>query len=555
MTIMTNSRRCTLALVTATALVPAIAQAGSVKLTPLSSAMPRVEGVVTPTALAPELMQVPAAQGFIALENPTELLKYYGFGADGPLVPAANSVQGKDNTVEATKTEPDKNTYLVLDGQKGADAGYNYGSHFLFQGHEGGPNGADGKPQGMLTRINLDADVAHRVTLMADETTDGMAIPLIDGSTWDPFAKRLLLTSEEGTKGGVWQATIDFPSKVVALTGIIGNASYEGVQVDPNGTIWLVEDESDKLGEVNKHAKQPNSFVYRFTPTDKADLTKGGKLEALQVMDSSGQPITFHDGQADADIKSQGMKDLHSYGKALKTKWVVVRDTGKDGTDPYDANKIAKANGATPFKRPENGLFRPGSNFKEFVFSETGDTTADTEAGEEYGGFGAVLKLTQKSPKAAEGEISMVFRGNKTHTGLDNLAFWSASQVIFVEDAGDKLHGQRNALDSGYVVDLTADYSKEGTEPARVIAEGRDSLATIDAGLGALKDTNFRNEGDNEITGIHVSDGDATAGGLLGAKIPSPFEGGWRVFYTQQHGENTTWEVLKKPSSVKTANK
>ena len=82
-----------------------------------------------------------------------------------------------------------------------------------------------------------------------------------------------------------------------------------------------------------------------------------------------------------------------------------------------------------------------------------------------------------------------------------------------------------------------------------------ERLVLIDAGLGALKDTNFQNEGDNEITGIHVSDGDATAGGLLGAKIPSPFEGGWRMFYTQQHGENTTWEVLKKPSSVKTANK
>lgn len=548
------SRPCTLALITATALVPTIVLAGSVKLTPLPSAMPKAEGVVVPSALSPELMQVPAAQGFMPLENPTALLKYYGFGSDGPIVPAANSVQGKDNTVEATKTEPDKNTYLVLEDQKGPDAGYNYGSHFLFQGHEGGPNGEDGKPQGMLTRINLDADIAHRVTLMADETTNGMAIPVIDGSTWDPFAQRLLLASEEGTKGGVWQATIDFPSKVEDLTGIIGNASYEGIQVDPNGTIWLVEDESDKLGEAAKHAKQPNSFVYRFTPTDKADLTKGGKLEALQIMDSSGQPITFHDGQADADIKSQGMKDLHTYGKALKTKWVVIHDTGKDGTSPYDANRIAKANSATPLKRPENGLFRPGSNFAEFVFDETGDTNADTEAGEEYGGFGGVLKLTQASPAAAEGEITLVYRGKKAYTGLDNLTFWSANEAMFVEDAGDKLHGQRNALDSGYVVDLTADYSKEGTEPPRFLAEGRDSLATIDAGLSALKDTGFQNEGDNEITGIHVSDGDATVDGLLGAKIPTPFENGWRVFYTQQHGENTTWEVLKKPSALKTAN-
>ena len=102
-----------------------------------------------------------------------------------------------------------------------------------------------------------------------------------------------------------------------------GNASYEGVQVDPNGTIWLVEDDDDKKGAVTKNAKQPNSFVYRLTPKDKTDLTKGGKLEALQIMDSTGQPITFHDGQADADITSQGMKDLHTYGTTLKTKWVA----------------------------------------------------------------------------------------------------------------------------------------------------------------------------------------------------------------------------------------
>jgi hypothetical protein len=90
-------------------------------------------------------------------------------------------------------------------------------------------------------------------------------------------------------------------------------------------------------------------------------------------------------------------------------------------------------------------------------------------------------------------------------------------------------------------------------DPVRFLAEGRDPLATVDSGLLALEDTGFQNDGDNEITGIHISDGDATVDGLLGAKVPTPFENGWRVFYTQQHGENTTWEVLKKASLLKTA--
>ena len=71
---------------------------------------------------------------------------YYGYGDDGPLKPAKGAVQAKGKNVEATKTEPDKNTYLVLEGATGPHKGYKYGTHFLFQGHENGPvdeNGVD----------------------------------------------------------------------------------------------------------------------------------------------------------------------------------------------------------------------------------------------------------------------------------------------------------------------------------------------------------------------------------------------------------------------------
>jgi hypothetical protein len=32
--------------------------------------------------------------------------------------------------------------------------------------------------------------------------------------------------------------------------------------------------------------------------------------------------------------------------------------------------------------------------------------------------------------------------------------------------------------------------------------------------------------------------------GILGAKKPKPFNDGWRVFYTQQHGDNITYEII-----------
>ena len=101
-----------------------------------------------------------------------------------------------------------------------------------------------------------------------------------------------------------------------------GSAGYEGIQIDKNGSIWVVEDDDDKKGKDNPHSKQPNSFVYRFVPKDKTDLTKGGRLEALQIMTSDGQPITFHAEDIDGDIKSTGMQELHTYGTELKTAWV-----------------------------------------------------------------------------------------------------------------------------------------------------------------------------------------------------------------------------------------
>jgi hypothetical protein len=78
------------------------------------------------------------------------------------------------------------------------------------------------------------------------------------------------------------------------------------------------------------------------------------------------------------------------------------------------------------------------------------------------------------------------------------------------------------------------------------MAQGRDVSATIDSALGSIAGNGFQNDGDNEITGIHISDGDPTVDGILGAKRLRPFRGGWRVFYTQQHGDNITYEIRPK---------
>lgn len=99
----------------------------------------RSDGVAPAAKLSPELQQIVWAQGSTKLENPSTLTSYYGYdndtlnGANQPVM-VASTASGNQ---EAHKTEPDKNTYLVFKtGLKGADASYDYGRHFLFQGHE-----------------------------------------------------------------------------------------------------------------------------------------------------------------------------------------------------------------------------------------------------------------------------------------------------------------------------------------------------------------------------------------------------------------------------------
>ena len=503
----------------------------SPSLTGVPSANTKSDGYAPASVLSPELRQLVVAQGSTKLENPSSLTSYYGY--DNDVVNSAGEPQmlpTPTTPTEAQKTEPDKNTYLVFKkGLDGADANAWYGSRYLFQGHE---NGASG--QGYITRVNLDADAAHRVTLMATKDVNGNAITTIDGSTWEPWAGRLLFTTESASKP-TYAATPDYPSQVSDVSGALGRGGFEGIQDDSAGDIWIVEDIGGTFKGTTT-AKRPNSFVYRYVPRNPGDL-QNGKLEALQVLNDAGTPITF---ESQAALNNPDQLALHTYGKSFKTRWVVVHDTDVDGKTPFNANAAAKAAHATPFKRPENGVFKPGSGFKEFYFDETGDTDATSPENDTAGGWGSVMKLSQSDPTADTGTLRMFYKSDEAHSGFDNVTFLSRNVLTFVEDAGDTLHKQRNALDSGYTLNTKRDYSDSSNQPLRWLAEGRDASATLDSANSGFG----KNDSDNELTGVHVSDGDPSTNGILGAKIPNLDSPRWHWFYTQQHGDNPTYEVV-----------
>src|SRR5215475_582111 len=349
-------------------------------------------GFAPASKLSKELRQIAQAQGSTELENPNlaALTAFYGYqndvvSAGDPTKPQMVPTLGVTN--EAQKTEPDKNTYLVFrHSLPGADPDYYYGTHFLFQGHENGTT-ISGKKQSYITRINLDADAKHRVTLLATQDTNGNPIQTIDGSTWDPWAKRLVYTTESANSP-TYAGTPGYPSDVEDVSGALGRGGYEGIQNDSAGNLIIVEDIGGTVKTGSTAARRPNSFVYRYVPAHPGDLSNG-KLQALQVLNSSGDPITFESTEA---LNNPDQVALHTYGTTLKTRWVTVHDTAVDGTAPFNANVNAKAAHATPFKRPENGQFQPGLGFRTFFFDETGDTNATTPEAATAGGLGSIMK-------------------------------------------------------------------------------------------------------------------------------------------------------------------
>jgi hypothetical protein len=502
-------------------------------------------------------------QGSDQLENPSGLFDTFGYLNDA-VAPH----------LEATKTEADENTYLVLHHPGGPTPGYDYGRHFLFQGHEAGGGHA------YVTRVNLDVkDPAHRITLLTPGDGGTTGFSSLDGSTWDPFAQQLLFTQEAGGSGGVFQLSPYWSSTtapaVETLYGSIGHGGFEGVHADDRGNLLLVEDSGGQSVPVDpsdptsaKAAKQPNSFVYRFVPDHADDLTLG-KLQVLQVS-VDGHPVTVTctpapavsptscpatPDQASTDVFSGDQLRLHS-GDAFPVTWVTIHDTATDGTAPFDANAAAKginAHGAdakgTPFKRPENAAFQPGSDFRTFYFVPTGDTdvrSGNVPALAQRGAWGSIFRVHLTRNRAG-GTIKRYALGDADHSSFDNVTFLDRETLLTAEDRGDSLHTQLSKLDSIWAYNV--EESPAGAR--RFLALGRDPASETDASIAALPciatsscGFTFQNEGDNEPTGLFASDGDASRSGLLGRHEADRHR--LRLFFTQQHGQNQVWEV--KPS-------
>ena len=182
------------------------------------------------------------------------------------------------------------------------------------------------------------------------------------------------------------------------------------------------------------------------------------------------------------DTRSQNQLLLHTVGASWPVQWVTIHDTAVDGTASFDANAMAKAAGATPFKRPENGQFQPGSHFRTFVFLITGDT--DNVAGRDpvlaaRGAWGGIFRVDLDANRET-GNISLVVLGDADHASFDNITFVDDKDTILVtEDRGDLLHDQLNKLDSIWAYKLDRGHPERNIA-VRFVALGLDRLAGVE---------------------------------------------------------------------------
>ena len=382
-------------------------------------------------------------------------------------------------TSRRRRASPTRTPTSCVKGQHGADPKYDYGTHFLYQGHE--LDTADGRlhhAHQPRRRRRPPRDEARR-----DRGRRQTPIPEIDGSTWDPFAQRLLFTTEGGAEGGVDRgARSTIPSKVSTLWGVLGQGGYEGIQNDQLRQ-RLHRRGHRRPGRQGQHARQAAEQLRLPLPAERPDQPRQGR----QAAGAAGRVARASRRRSSSTTARPTPTSSRPTPRTCTPTAMSSRRCGsrsttptKDGTAAFDANAAAKKAGGTPFKRPENGQFKPGTGFKKFFFAETGDTTLTTEAGTQYGGFGAIQELRQ-DPKSDKGTLRLFYQSDKAHSSFDNVTFFDKTHVIVRAGPGRRPAQRRSTRSTRASCSTSTGTTPSGAQPVRVIAEGRDPSATIDS--------------------------------------------------------------------------
>ena len=188
----------------------------------------------------------------------------------------------------------------------------------------------------------------------------------------------------------------------------------------------------------------------------------------------------------------------------------------------------------------------PGTDFRSFVFSETGDT--DTRAATypgaaERGSWGALLRIDMPTAGSDDATVRTVVNGDADHSSFDNVAFLDDNTVLAAEDRGDTLHQQLNKLDSLWSFDLRQSLDKITADGERLIAQGRDPEALEDVTKKETTPPIPRPERRGQRGHRHPRLQRRDERRRPPRGLRPGLASGVRMFVTGQHGANVTYEI------------
>ena len=240
-------------------------------LTSVASANTRAAGYAPSSKLSVELAGQVVAQGATPLENPTSLIGFYGYendvvSADDPTKPQMVPTQGVAN--EAQKTEPDENTYLVVQARactartrttttasasctratrtRPPSNGVKQGLHHAHQ-----PRRRPGAPRDAACDDGLERRGAQHDRRL-------------EAGTRGP---RKLIFTTENANAPTYSATAGLPVHGRRTSRArSGAAATRASQHDSDGQRDRSSRTSSGANKQGTTAKVPNSFVYRYVP-------------------------------------------------------------------------------------------------------------------------------------------------------------------------------------------------------------------------------------------------------------------------------------------------
>ncbi len=197
----------------------------------------------------------------------------------------------------------------------------------------------------------------------------------------------------------------------------MGRFNHEAVCVDPaTGVVYLTEDRADGL-------------LYRYVPADRADLHKGGRLQALAIKGQKGRSTRNWDDDEPVAV-----------GALLHTEWVDLEDV--DGRVD-DLRYRGRKRGAACFARGEGMWFGLGPGARE----DSPRRTARVYFACTNGGKQRLGQLWRYLPSPYEGtpkeredggllELFVEPQDSKAVANADNLSVTPWGGLVVCEDSG-----------------------------------------------------------------------------------------------------------------------